>query len=83
MEYQQQIAYQRDMFVEYKKEAIGQSANRKDVNGTITTLTEQIGKEMNQGRVFTGELICIVCSADNLNRALQASEKEQGRSRNR
>ncbi|MRT92010.1 hypothetical protein [Ancylomarina sp. 16SWW S1-10-2] len=57
MEYQQQIAYQRDMFVEHKQEAIGQFANRKDVNGTITTLTEQIGKETNQGALI--KLACL------------------------
>ncbi len=55
------------MFIEHKQEAIGQFGNRKDVNGARTLLTEQIGKEMNQGRVFTGKLIGIVCSSENFN----------------
>lgn len=78
MEYQQQVAYQRDMFVEHKQEAIGQSANREDVNGAISTLTGQLGKETNQGRVFTGELIGIVCSADNLSRAYKQVKRNKG-----
>lgn len=78
MEYQQQIAYQRDMFIEHKQEAIGQFANREDVNGARAILTEQVGKETNQGRVFTGELIGIVCSAGNLSRAYKQVKKNKG-----
>lgn len=78
MEYQQQITYQRDMFVEHKQEVIGQSVNRKDVNGSVTALTEQVGKETNQGRVFTGQLIGIVCSADNLSRAYKQVKRNKG-----
>lgn len=78
MESQQQIAYQRDMFTEHKQEAIGQSANREDVNGAGAILTEQVGEETNQGRVFTGELIGIVCSSDNLSRAYKQVKKNKG-----
>ena len=78
MEYQQQIAYQRDMFIEHKQEAIGQYANREDVNGAKTILTEQVGKETNQGRVFTGALIGIVCSAGNLSQAYKQVKKNKG-----
>ncbi len=78
MEYQQQIAYQRDMFIEHKQEAIGQFGNREDVNGARTTLTEQADKETNQGRVFTEELIGIVCSAHNLNRAYMRVKRNKG-----
>ena len=78
MEYQQQIAYQRDMFVEHKQEAIGQSANREDVNGATVSLTEQVGKETNQGRVFTGQLIGMVCSSDNLGRAYKQVKRNKG-----
>ncbi|WP_245870408.1 reverse transcriptase domain-containing protein, partial [Labilibaculum manganireducens] len=66
------------MFVEHKQEAIGQSANREDVNGAIPTLTEQVGKETNQGRVFTGKLLGIVCSAHNLSRAYKQVKKNKG-----
>jgi len=78
MEYQQQIAYQLDMFIEHKREAIGQSGNREDVNGARTTLAGQVDKEPNQGRVFTEELIGIVCSAQNLNRAYKQVKRNKG-----
>ena len=78
MAYQQQIAYQRDMFIEHTKEVIGQSVNREDVNGAVSVLTEQVGKETNQGRVFTGELLGIVCSSHNLNRAYKQVKRNKG-----
>ncbi len=78
MEYQQQIAYQRDMFIEHKQEAIGQFGNREDVNGARTILAGQVDKEPNQGRVFTEELIGIVCSAQNLNRAYKQVKRNKG-----
>lgn len=78
MEHQQQIAYQRDMFIAHKQEAIGQLVNREDVNGARTILTGQIGKETNQGRVFTGELIGIVCSGENINRAYRQVKRNKG-----
>jgi group II intron reverse transcriptase/maturase len=78
MESQQQIAYQLDMFIEHKQEAIGQFAHREDVNGAKTILTEQAGKETDQGRVFTGELIGIVCSSHNLSRAYKQVKKNKG-----
>ena len=78
MAYQQQIAYQRDMFIEHNQEAIGQSVNREDVNGAVSVLTEQVGKETNQGRVFTGELLGIVCSSHNLNRAYKQVKRNKG-----
>lgn len=78
MEHQQQIAYQRDMFIEHKQEAIGQSGNREDVNGSKTTLMGQLGKETNQGRVFTAGLIGIVCSSENINRAYKQVKRNKG-----
>jgi len=78
MEHQQQIAYQRDMFIEHKQEAIGQFENRKDVNGAIRTLAGQLGKATNQGRVFTEGLLGIVCSSENINRAYKQVKKNKG-----
>ncbi|SMO83365.1 group II intron reverse transcriptase/maturase [Saccharicrinis carchari] len=78
MEHQQQIAYQRDMFIEHTQEAIGQSGNRKDVNGAKTRLTEQLDKETSQGRVFAEGLIGIVCSSENINRAYKQVKKNKG-----
>jgi len=78
MEHQQQIAYQRDMFIEHKQEVIGQFGNRKDVNSARTILTGQVDKETNQGRVFTRELIGIVCSAENINRAYKQVKRNKG-----
>ncbi len=78
MEHQQQIAYQRDMFIEHKQEAIGQFGNCEDVNRARTILTGQVDEETNQGRVFTGELIGIVCSAENINRAYKQVKRNKG-----
>ena len=78
MEYQQYIAYQRDVFIEDKLDVIGQFSNREDVNGARATLAEQVNKETNQRRVFTEELIGIVCSADNLSKAYKQVKKNKG-----
>lgn len=78
MEHQQQIVYQRDMFIEQKLDAIGQSGNREDVNGAKTTLTGQLGRETNQGRVFTAGLIGIVCSSENISRAYKQVKRNKG-----
>ncbi len=78
MEHQQQIAYQRDMFIEHKQEAIGQSGDRNDVIGAKTTLTGQLDRETNQGRVFTEGLIGIVCSSENINRAYKQVKRNKG-----
>jgi len=78
MEHQQQIAYQRDMFIEHKQEVIGQFGNCEDVNGARTILTGQVDEETNQGRVFTGGLIGIVCSAENINRAYKQVKRNKG-----
>ena len=78
MEHQQQIAYQRDMFIEHKQEAIGQFRHREDVNGAKISLTGQLSRETNQGRVFTEGLIGIVCSSDNINRAHKQVKRNKG-----
>ncbi len=78
MEHQQQIAYQLDMFIEHKQEAIGQFGNREDVNRASTILTVQVDKETNQGRVFTGKLLGIVCSSQNMNRAYKQVKRNKG-----
>ena len=78
MEHQQQIAYQRDMFIEHKQEVIGQFGNRENVIGAKTTLTGQLGRETNQGRVFTAGLIGIVCSSENINRAYKQVKRNKG-----
>ena len=78
MEYQQLITYQRDLFIEHKLDVIGQFEHREDVNGARTLLTGQVNKETNQGRVFTEELIGIVCSAQNLNRAYKQVKRNKG-----
>ncbi len=78
MEHQQQIAYQLDMFIEHKQEAIGQFGNCEDVNRARTILTGQVDEKTNQGRVFTGGLIGIVCSAENINRAYKQVKRNKG-----
>lgn len=66
------------MFIEQKMDVICQSVNREDVNGADAALAGQIHKASNQGRVFTEELIGIVCSADNLSRAYKQVKKNKG-----
>jgi len=78
MEYQQLIMYQRDVFIEHKLDVIGQFGDREYVNGAKTILTGQVNKASNQGRVFTEELMGIVCSSDNLNRAYKQVKKNKG-----
>ena len=65
------------MFIEHRMDVICQSEKRKDVNGAKTALAGQMNKASNQGRVFTEELIGIVCSANNLSRAYKQVKKEQ------
>lgn len=78
MEHQQLISYQRDMFIEHKLDFIGQSAFREDVNGAKTALVGQVDSTSTQGRVFTEELIGIVCSGANLSRAYKQVKKNKG-----
>lgn len=78
MEHQQIITYQRDMFIEHKLDVIGQSAVREDVNGAKTSLAGQLDKASTQGRVFTEELIGMVCSATNISRAYKQVKKNKG-----
>lgn len=66
------------MFIEHKLDVIRQSGNREDVNGAKTALEGQMNKALNQGRVFTEELIGIVCSASNLSRAYKQVKKNKG-----
>jgi group II intron reverse transcriptase/maturase len=78
MEYQQLIMYQRDVFIEHKLDVIGQFEDCEDVNRARTILAGQVNKETDQGRVFTEELIGIVCSAQNLNRAYKQEKRNKG-----
>jgi group II intron reverse transcriptase/maturase len=70
--------YQRDMFIEHKLEVIGQLEHREGVYGARDLLAGQVNKETNQGRVFTGGLIGIVCSSQNLNRAYKQEKRNKG-----
>jgi RNA-directed DNA polymerase len=78
MEYQKLIKYQRDVFIEHKLDLIGQSENREDVHGAKARLAGQVVKEGFQGRAFTEELIGIVCSTSNLNRAYKQVKRNKG-----
>ena len=66
------------MFIEHKLDVIGQSEHREDVNGATEISAGQVNKETNQGRVFTGELIGIVCSSQNLSRAYKQVKRNKG-----
>ena len=78
MKYQQLITYQRDIFIENKLDVIGQLSVREDVNGAKTLLEGQVDRALSQRRVFTEELIGIVCSAQNLSRAFRQVKRNKG-----
>lgn len=66
------------MFIEHKQDIISQSGNRENVNGARPVLEGQVNRASNQGRVFTEELIGIVCSANNVSRAYRQVKKNKG-----
>lgn len=78
MENQQEIAFQRDVFLEHKQNTICHSVNREDVYGAKSVMENQVIKEGIQGRVFTGNLMAIVCSATNIRKAYSQVKKNKG-----
>jgi len=61
MEHRQVIAYQQDLFIERKQNAIIQSDHCKDVHRAKAGQEDQINKEGQQGRALTEDLMTIVC----------------------
>ena len=78
MKHQQDISYQRDLFIEQAKEVICQCEDRNIVFGAIPLLEEQVESANKPGRALAGELIGIVCSHGNLSRAFKQVKKNKG-----
>ena len=78
MGHQQDIAYQRDLFIGQKGNAVRQSENCEDVNGAKAGQAGQLNKERQQGRALAGELMTIVCSSDNLKQAYKRVKRNKG-----
>ncbi len=75
---QQEIAYQIDLFIEQKQNAVIQSDRCKDVNQAKAGQEEQVNKEGQQGRALTEKLMMIVCSSGNLKQAYKRVKRNKG-----
>ncbi|PKQ64601.1 hypothetical protein BZG01_14580 [Labilibaculum manganireducens] len=78
MEHQQAIVYQRDLFIGQNGNAVRQSENCEDVNGSKTGQAGQFNKSGQQGRALTAELMTIVCSSHNLKQAYKRVNRNKG-----
>ena len=78
MEHRQVIAYQQDLFMEQKKNAIRQSDNCEDVNRAEAGQEKQVNKERQQGRALASNLMAIVCSSHNLKQAYKQVKRNKG-----
>lgn len=78
MAHQQPISYQLDLFAEQVRNDTDQYATCKDVLSTKASSVGQVNRAVNQGRVFTEELISKVCSISNLNKAYKQVKRNKG-----
>lgn len=78
MEHRQVIAYQKDLFIEQKKNAIRQFDNCEDVNRAKAQQAGQVNKEGQQGRALAEDLMTIVCSSHNLKQAYKQVKRNKG-----
>jgi hypothetical protein len=78
MEHRQVIAYQQDLFLVQKQNAICQSAPCADVHQAKAGQAKQINKERQQGGALTENLMTIVCSSQNLKHAYKQVKRNKG-----
>jgi group II intron reverse transcriptase/maturase len=78
MEHRQEIAYQQDLFIEQKQNAILQSDPCKDVNRAKAGQERQVNKEGQQGRALAENLMAIICSSENLKQAYKQVKRNKG-----
>ena len=78
MKRQQEIAYQQDLFIEQRMNAICPSDNCKDVTQAKTGQEKQVNKEGRQGRALTEDLMTIICSSQNLKQAFRQVKRNKG-----
>ena len=78
MEHRQVIAYQQDLFIEQKQNAMCPSDHCKDVYRAKAGQEKQINKEREQGRALAENLMTIVCSSHNLKQAYKQVKRNKG-----
>ncbi|HKJ42892.1 MAG TPA: hypothetical protein VKA27_12420 [Sunxiuqinia sp.] len=78
MEHRQVTAYQQDLFVEQKQNAICLSAPCKDVHQAKAGQARQINKAGQRGRALTENLMTTVCSSHNLKQAYKQVKRNKG-----
>jgi len=78
MGHQQVIAYQQDLFIEQKWNAICQSDHCEDVHQAKAGQEKQINKGGKQGRALTENLMTIVCSSQNIKQAYKQVKRNKG-----
>jgi len=78
MENQQEIAFQRDLFLERASESIYQSSDREDVYRASVVMENQVNGARKQGRVFTGNLMQLVCTSANIKRSYSQVKRNKG-----
>ncbi len=78
MKNQQGIGYQLDMFVEHDLNTMRQYEHGEDVAGTELLSEGQVNNAKRQRRALAGDLIGIVCSADNIRKAYKQVKSNKG-----
>lgn len=75
---QQEISYQKDLFIEHFKNDITQSENCTDVNLAKEGQGKQVNKAGIQGRALTEDLMTILCSSQNFKQAYLQVKRNNG-----
>ena len=75
---QQDISYQKDLFVEQELNAMRQLDECKDVHSAQSVLVGQVNRANKQGRALGEDLLGIVCSHENLSRAFKQVKRNKG-----
>lgn len=78
MERQQEISYQKDLFIEQLKNGICPSEDCEDVHRAKAGQEEQINKAGKQGRALTEDLMTFICSSQNLKQAYTQVKRNKG-----
>jgi len=78
MKEQKEIAYQMDLFMEQKREAIPYSEGLKDVYGEQAGIGHQINQVGQQGRALATNLMGLICTGENFKRAHKQVKANKG-----
>ena len=80
MVHQQEISYQKDLFIEQFKKDICQSEECKDVPRAKAGQEKQVKEAGKQGRALTEDLMTVLCSSQNLKQAYTQVKRNNGAS---